>query len=127
MPPVKASTSHAAQRDQIRADVMADAFDERIDRQLRPRVAFGGGFLDVAHVVRHAADAEQAAFFAELFQNVVDACSRASVSRSRANVSKSPTRLFCGNPVCGVMPKLFATDLPFSIAQMLELTRRGGN
>jgi len=45
-------------------------------------------------------------------------------SLSSANVSKSPTRLLCGTPDCAVMPKLFATLLPFSIAQIEQLPPR---
>ena len=49
------------------------------------------------------------------------------VSRSmtgRAKTSKSPTRLLCGRPDCGLMPRLHATDLPSRIAQSDELPPR---
>src|SRR3954463_9105 len=37
----------AAERDEIAADETPDALDERVDRELRPRVALGGGLFDV--------------------------------------------------------------------------------
>src|SRR5581483_2811393 len=60
-----------AQHHQVGADEVADRFDERVDRQLRPLVAACGGLLDVAHVGRDAAHAEHATFFAQATQHLV--------------------------------------------------------
>ncbi len=42
----------------------------------------------------------------------------------RAKTSKSPTRLLCGSPDCGLIPRLHATDWPLRIAQSEELPPR---
>src|SRR5688500_12739753 len=55
-----------AQGHQVRPDEMPHRLDERLDRQLRPRVPRRRGLLDIPHVRRHAAHPEHAAFLAKL-------------------------------------------------------------
>ena len=46
------------------------------------------------------------------------------MTKSAANASMSPTRLFCGRPDCGDRPKLVSTATPQRTAATLELPPR---
>ena len=49
---------------------------------------------------------------------------RCFITNSAANTSRSPTRLLCGTPDCGDMPKLVSTATPSRMPATLELPPR---
>ena len=71
MPPVKTIASAPPSSTSIRAEVMPDADDEHVERQLRPRVAACGRFFQIANVAADAAQAQQAALLGQIVQHLV--------------------------------------------------------
>ena len=114
MPPVKTMHIDAAQFDEQAAQVPANLGDEHIEREPGPRLALGGGFFQVADVAADAARGpSRPDSLGQRVEHLVAAtCPSACMISGIANGSKSPTRLLCGRPVCGLMPMLVATLLP---------------
>ena len=83
-----------------------------------------GGRLDVAEVAARAAEPSRPDWLARMSRTSSSVMPVSRRMTGRAKTSKSPTRLFCGRPDCGLMPRLDATDLPSRMAQSDELPPR---
>ena len=102
-----------AEFDQVRAQVMPHRADEHVERQFRALVSAGSRLFQIADVAARAAQPEQTASAlpgrpALASSDLPVAC----ITTGIANGSKSPTRLFCGKPDCGLIPMLVATLFP---------------
>ena len=71
----------------------------------------GDVVFDVAKIVG-AAKTEQSGAIGQIVQKLLQCFPGARMMTGNAKGSKSPTRLFCGNPLCGLMPMLVALDIP---------------
>ncbi len=94
----------SAQLDQVRAQVVPDRTDKHIEcsfaRVLPPAAASSKSRTSPLKPL----SPNRPLFSANWCNTCSSDCPVACITKGKANGSKSPTRLFCGNPVCGSCP-----------------------
>ena len=121
MPAVNTIASAPFSCEKITADPMPRAGDKNVQGELAFAFPCCTASLNVPNVIRDTAQTFQPGFFGKLTLGFFNADAERFTAYGKRSASRSPTRLFCGKPDCGLMPMLVPMATPFRIPVTLEL------